>query len=92
MQQGKAGMKKLDFTFSDLVAGYVTSFDQTNDCFQIKTSDVRVYEIGLTLNTFTEVSRNLGETFRDATGVMRQLLVSGRFVFAYGVFYPDGPS
>jgi hypothetical protein len=38
------------------------------------------------------VIRNLGETFRDATGVMRQLLVSGRFVFAYGVFYPDGPS
>ena len=55
MQQGKAGMKKLDFTFSDLVAGYVTSFDQTNDCFQIKTSDGRVYEIGLTPNKFAEV-------------------------------------
>lgn len=85
-------MNKLDFTFSDLVAGYVTSFDQTNDCFQIKTSDGRVYEIGLTPNTFAEVIRNLGEAFKDATGVMRQMLVPGRFVFAYGVFYPDGPS
>lgn len=84
-------MNSLDFTFSDLVAGYVTGFDSSANRFTLKTSDNRAYEIGLTPNTYAEVIRNLGEGFKDATSAMRDMLVPGRFVFAYGVFYPDGP-
>ena len=80
----------IDFTFSDLVAGYVTGYDATTDRFTLETSDGRPYSIGLTGNTYAEVTRNLGEGFKDATGQMREMLVPGRFVFAYGVYYPDG--
>lgn len=83
-------MNNIDFTFSDLIAGYVTRFDATTDHFTLKTSDGRDYEIGLTDNTYAEVIRNLGEGFKNATDHMRDMLSPGRFVFAYGVFYPDG--
>ena len=36
--------------------------------------------------------RNLGEPYVDATGQMRDMLVPGRFLFAYGVFYPQAGS
>ena len=85
-------MNNLNFTFSDLIAGYVTRFDPAVDRFVLKTSDGRDYEIGLTPNTYAEVIRNLGESFKDATAAMRDMLVPGRFLFAYGAFYPDGPN
>lgn len=84
-------MNSVDFTFSDLIAGYVTAFDHDADRFTLETSDKRVYAIRLTDTTYAEVIRNLGEGFNAATDQMRQMLVPGRFVFAYGVFYPDGP-
>lgn len=84
-------MNALDFTFSDLIAGYVTRYDAATDRVQIKTSDGRDYDIGMTANTYAEVIRNLGEGFKNATDHMRDMLVPGRFIFAYGVFYPDGP-
>lgn len=85
-------MNSLDFTFSDLVAGYITGYDRNADTFSLKTSDDREYAVGLTGNTYAEVIRNLGEGFNNATDQMREMLVPGRFVFAYGVFYPDGPN
>jgi mannose/cellobiose epimerase-like protein (N-acyl-D-glucosamine 2-epimerase family) len=84
-------MNRLDFTFSDLVAGYVTGFDPLTDRFTVKTSDGRNYEIGLTPTTYAEVIRNLGEGFKDATDHLRDMLHPGRFLFSYGIFYPDGP-
>ena len=36
-------MNAIDFTFSDLVAGYVTTFDATADRFGLKTADGREY-------------------------------------------------
>jgi mannose/cellobiose epimerase-like protein (N-acyl-D-glucosamine 2-epimerase family) len=84
-------MNTIDFTFSDLIAGYVTKLDTQTDHFTIKTSDGREYEIGLTQNTFAEVIRNLGEGFKNATDHIHDMLQPGRFLFAYGVFYPDGP-
>jgi mannose/cellobiose epimerase-like protein (N-acyl-D-glucosamine 2-epimerase family) len=86
----KANMNAIDFTFSDLVAGYVTSFDAAEDRFSMKTSDGRDYVVGLTETTFAEVIRNLGEGFKNATDQIREMLSPGRFVFAYGIFYPDG--
>lgn len=83
-------MNAIDFTFSDLVAGYITSYDGAADRFGLKTSDGREYQVGLTPNTFAEVIRNLGDGFNDASSAMRDMLVAGRYVLAYGVFYPDG--
>jgi mannose/cellobiose epimerase-like protein (N-acyl-D-glucosamine 2-epimerase family) len=81
----------MDFTFSDMVAGYVTGFDADSDTFGLRTSDGRDYEARLTASTFAEVTRNLGEDYIDAGGQMREMLTAGRFMFAYGVFYPaDG--
>lgn len=82
---------QIDFTFSDLIAGYVTAYDADNDSFGLKTSDGREYTVHFSANCYAELVRNLGEPFHDATGAMRDMLAPGRYLFAYGVFYPDGP-
>ena len=82
----------IDFTFSDLVAGYVQDYDQDTDVFTLQTSDGRDYSVGLSDTTFAEMLRNLSEAYVDATGQVRDLLGPGRFVYAYGVHYPDGGS
>jgi mannose/cellobiose epimerase-like protein (N-acyl-D-glucosamine 2-epimerase family) len=79
----------VDFSFSDLVAGYVTSYDQDSDTFELKTSDGREFNVLLTDTTFAEMLRNLSEPYADATGQLRDLLGPGRFLYAYGVFYPE---
>ncbi len=33
--------------------------------------------------------RNLGEPYQDCTGQMREMLVPGRYMYAYGIFYPE---
>lgn len=83
-------MNKIDFTFSDLIAGYVTSYDQASDSFGLKTSDGREYTVHIAVNCYAELVRNLGEAFHDASGPMREMLTPDRFLFAYGIFYPDG--
>lgn len=82
--------QRIDFTFSDLIAGYVTGFDPSGDTFGLVTSDGRDFEVRLSANVYAELVRNLGEPYHDATGQLRTLLVPGRFLYAYGVFYPDG--
>lgn len=83
-------MNELRFTFSDLIAGYVTSFDQGTRRFVMKTSDGREFAVDLTDTMSAELVRNLEEPYADASGLVDQMLVPGRFVFAYGVFYPQG--
>ncbi|MBW4618814.1 MAG: AGE family epimerase/isomerase [Cyanosarcina radialis HA8281-LM2] len=83
-------MNKIDFTFSDSIAGYVTRFDRNADAFSLKTADDREYLVHLSVNIYGELVRNLGEAYQDATAQMRDMLVPGRFLFAYGIFYPDG--
>ena len=85
-------MKRIDFTFSDLIAGYVTRYDPTKDMFGLKTSDGREFKVNLTPTVFAELVRNLGEAYHDATGQIREMLAPGRFLFVYGIFYPDGPN
>lgn len=79
----------MKFEFSDTISGYVTGFDEKQDTFTIKTSDDREFSVKLTANTFARKMRNLGEPYLDATGNMRKMLVSGQYVSAYGVFYPQ---
>jgi mannose/cellobiose epimerase-like protein (N-acyl-D-glucosamine 2-epimerase family)/anti-anti-sigma regulatory factor len=82
----------INFTFSDLVAGYVQSYDQDADVFIMRTSDGREYSVGLSDTTYAEMLRNLSEAYVDASSQLRDLLGPGRFLYAYGVHYPDGGS
>lgn len=82
-------MNAIDFPFSDLIAGYVTHFDYTHDTFELRTSDGRLYDAKLTSTTFAELVRNLGSAYIDCTSRVRELLVAGQFVFAYGIHFPE---
>jgi hypothetical protein len=82
-------MNDLNFTFSDTIAGYVTEFDSDTDTYFVKTSDDREYSVKLKGNTYAMLVRNLGDPYQDATGQMRDMLVPGRFLFTYGIFYPE---
>lgn len=81
----------IDFAISDLIAGYVTHFDAENDVFGLKTSDGREFLCALSPMTYAKLVQNLDEAYPDATGTMRSMLVPGRYLFTYGVFYPDSP-
>lgn len=82
-------INRLSFTFSDLIAGYVAKPVDENDVFTLRTSDGRLYEIKFGANLYANVMRNLGEPWQDCTGQMRSMLTEGRFVYVYGVFYPE---
>lgn len=82
-------MKKLDFSFSDTIAGYVTAFDFDKNVFGLKTSAGDEFQVLLAPAAYAELVRNLGESYIDCTGRMRDMLQPGRFLFAYGVFYPE---
>ncbi|BCJ50546.1 hypothetical protein Asp14428_20210 [Actinoplanes sp. NBRC 14428] len=79
----------LDFTFSDLVAGYVISADPENGRFEMNTSDGRPFVVQLTPTTTAEMLRNLGDAYVDATAQLTGMLEHGRLLHAYGVFYPS---
>ncbi len=82
-------MLNVDFTFSDMIAGYVQSFDFKTDVAVMETSDGREFQVKLTDTAFAEVVRNLGEAYQDCTANIRDMLEPGRFVFVYGVFYSE---
>ncbi|WP_181792785.1 AGE family epimerase/isomerase [Streptomyces sp. WELS2] len=76
-----------DFLFSDLVAGYVTEHDPAGRVVTLRTGDGRTVRAEYGTAT-AEMLRNLGEPYRDVTGRLAELLVPGRHLFLYGVFYP----
>ncbi len=84
-------MDKMHFTFSDTIAGYVTSAkDPSTGTFGLQTSDGRDFQVKLTDATYAEMIRNPGEPFQDPGVPIESLLVPGRYLFAYGIFYPEG--
>ncbi|MEA5619035.1 AGE family epimerase/isomerase [Cronbergia sp. UHCC 0137] len=80
---------KVEFTFSDLIAGYVTEYDGNSDTFGLKTSDGREFQVKISPMAFAKVIQNFDEGYPDATAAMRAMLLPGRYLFTYGVFYPD---
>ncbi|ONI83086.1 N-acyl-D-glucosamine 2-epimerase [Actinosynnema sp. ALI-1.44] len=78
------------FTFSDLVAGYVTAHHRDRSLVDLRTSGGDAVRVTLTSTTSAEFPRNLGDPHLDATTHLAELLVPGRLVFAYGIHYPDG--
>jgi mannose/cellobiose epimerase-like protein (N-acyl-D-glucosamine 2-epimerase family) len=79
----------LNFTFSDTIAGYVTSFDVNTRTFVLKTTDGREFTVTLKPQTYAYLMRNLGEPYLDATGQIDAMLEEGRYLYAYGVYYPE---
>jgi anti-anti-sigma factor len=85
-------MNQIEFTFSDMLAGYITEFSPHKGSvgtFSLKTPDDKLFEVTLTANTYAELMRNLGEPYHDCTSQMTSFLVPNRYVFVYGVFYPE---
>lgn len=83
-------MDKMKFTFSDTIAGYVTNFEwEKQDFFCMKTSDGRDFEVRIGDNCFAEVTRNLGDAFIDCTGSLRNMLTEGRYLYVYGIYFPE---
>lgn len=78
------------FSFSDTIAGYVTQFDRDKDTFGLKTSDDREFQVKIAPNTYAMLTRNLEEPYQDSTGPMRDMLVPGRYLYVYGIYYPEG--
>jgi anti-anti-sigma factor len=77
------------FSFSDTIAGYVVTADRSAGTFTLKTSDGREYPVLIAPASYAELVRNLGEPYADCTGQMKEMLVSGRYLYAYGTFYPE---
>jgi mannose/cellobiose epimerase-like protein (N-acyl-D-glucosamine 2-epimerase family) len=80
---------QIDFSFSDLIAGYITQYDPDSEVFGLKTSDGREFRVKLSPMAYAKLIQNFGEGYPDATGSMKAMLTPGRFLFIYGVFYPD---
>jgi mannose/cellobiose epimerase-like protein (N-acyl-D-glucosamine 2-epimerase family) len=78
------------FSFSDTIAGYVTGYDRDKDSFGLRTTDGRDFQVKFSANVYGWIANNLNEprtwTSQDQ---MRGLLLPGRYLFVYGVYYPE---
>jgi mannose/cellobiose epimerase-like protein (N-acyl-D-glucosamine 2-epimerase family) len=72
------------------MAGYVTGYDRDKDTFGLRTTDGRDYQVKFAAGTYGWIVNNLNEprtwTSQDQ---MRGLLVPGRYLFVYGIYYPE---
>ena len=82
-------MNEIRIPFSDTIAGYVTEFDPATDRYTVRTSGGQEFRIALKGNTYAQLLRNLGDPYHDATGQMREMLVAGRYLYTYCIFYPE---
>ena len=79
----------MQYSFSDSICGYVSTKDA--ESFVLTTSDGRDFTVKLTPTLYAKLLRNLGEPWFDTTSAIHDMLTPGRFLFAYGTFYPDTP-
>ncbi|MFJ5974648.1 AGE family epimerase/isomerase [Streptomyces sp. NPDC093060] len=80
----------MNFTFSDTIAGHVTSYDPEARLVRLSTADDRELEVFIGGEVAAEVLHNLEEPYADAGSHLDEMLEPGRFLFAYAVFYPEG--
>jgi mannose/cellobiose epimerase-like protein (N-acyl-D-glucosamine 2-epimerase family) len=83
-------MNEIQFPFSDTVAGYVEAFDAAADSFVLRTPGGRKAGVRFAKGTYAWIANNLEEPRQWCTEQMREMLVPGRFVFVYGIYYPEG--
>jgi mannose/cellobiose epimerase-like protein (N-acyl-D-glucosamine 2-epimerase family) len=79
----------MNFTFSDTIAGYVTYLDREKKSYGVRTSDGREFDVHWKPNTYAQLLRDLGDPYTDCTAQMPELLTPGRYLFTYGIFYPE---
>ncbi len=79
----------MGFEFSDTIAGYVGDPNPAAKTFSLTTRDGRTFQAKTATSCFAQIARNLGEPYLDCTGQMFDHLTAGRYVFAYGAFYPQ---
>jgi mannose/cellobiose epimerase-like protein (N-acyl-D-glucosamine 2-epimerase family) len=77
------------FSFADTIAGYVTGFDPDRHRFGLETTDGRAFDVRLTGTMSAEIIHNLDQPYLDTLGAVHEMLVPGRYLFAYGVFYAE---
>ncbi len=82
-------MNRMNFTVADTITGYVTSTDMSKKTFGLRTSDNREFQVKLTDTTYAEFVRNLDEPFLAPEVPLESMLTPGRYLFAYGIFYPE---
>src|SRR2546430_1092922 len=86
-------MNKIDFTFSDTIAGYVTTTDWNNNTFGLKTTDGREYTVKLTDTTDKRVISNPGGASPPLSNSWSDIITPGKYLLAYeGIFYPESGS
>jgi mannose/cellobiose epimerase-like protein (N-acyl-D-glucosamine 2-epimerase family) len=83
-------LSSIRFEFSDTIAGYVTGYDREKNTFGLKTTDEREFSVKFAAGTYGWIANNLAEpriwTTQDQ---IREMLVPGRYLFVYGIFYPE---
>jgi mannose/cellobiose epimerase-like protein (N-acyl-D-glucosamine 2-epimerase family) len=82
-------MNAFDFTFSDLISGYVTGYDPASKIIDLVTSDGRPYRAQFSPNTYARQTQNLNEGWIDCGGNLEALLVPHQLVFLYGTYFPE---
>lgn len=80
--------KKIAFSFSDLIAGYVTTVNPSRDGFCIKTRGGIEYSIQLKSNTSARIICNFEEPYKDCTARLDKMLLPSTYIFVYAIFYP----
>lgn len=83
-------MTPVNFAFSDTISGYVTQYLPDEKRFGLTTSDDRQFDVFLRPSTSAQLMRNLGEPYKDASGILPDMLKPGQMVMAYGTFVPTG--
>jgi len=84
-------MNSICFPFSDTIAGYVTGYNKEMDTFGLKTPGGQEFQVRLKSNTYGWIANDLEEARQWCSlDQIRGMLVPGRYMFAYGVYYPEG--
>ncbi len=81
---------KITFSFSDTIAGYVARYDPDEDMCAVATGDGQELWVKVKSNASAQLVRNLTEPYHDCTAELRAMLVPGRYLYASGIFYPQG--
>ncbi len=86
-------MNPINFEFSDTIAGYVQSYNKDADTFILNTSDDREYTVKIGAETYGWVANTPGEPRQWLSqDQMRGMLQEGRYLFVYGIYYPEHDS
>ena len=82
-------MDAVNFSFSDTIAGYVVDTDPSAGRFRLKTADDRTFTVAFAPNTYAWIANNLREPRQWCGEQMRSMVVPGRYLYVYGIFYHE---